>query len=242
MNHLFSVLAFEAGTQVCSVAVKVGKKVFYRLNDTPKKASNFLLPMIDAVLKEAHISIPDLHAIAVGHGPGSFMGIRLAVGVAQGLAYPQNIPVIGVSTLHILAQTAYARDHVKSVLTAWDARMQEIYYGGYQLNENNIMVSIVSDQLTPPSQLKLPEKKYTLVGNGWSVYYEKFSYEFQEQVSKDVCDQAWIYPTAKALLVIANDRLSRRCYTTADQLYPVYLRDQVAAPSDRQQFNQAPNQ
>jgi tRNA threonylcarbamoyladenosine biosynthesis protein TsaB len=228
-THSIHLLAFEAATQICSVALLAQDKLFYRSEKTPQKASNFLLPMIDAVLKEAHVSLSQLDAIAVGHGPGSFMGIRLAIGIAQGLAYPNRIPVIDVSTLQILAQTAYQQFQTPSVLAAWDARMQEIYYGAYQLNAQGLMVPVIPDQLIAPHQFIPPKGKYTLAGNAWEVYFADFSEEFKQQWTIDLCQSAWIYPDAKGLLAIAKHRFSRQAYTSAENVCPVYLRDRVTS-------------
>lgn len=227
MTETLNILAFEAATQVCSVALCVNNNVFYRLEKTPRQSSNFLLPMIDEILNEASISLGDLHAIAAGHGPGSFMGVRLVSGVTKGLAFPNNIPVIGISTLNILAQTAYQKHGVKSVLCAWDARMHEIYYGVYRLNDEQIMKPVVADQLVAPHQLSLPDKYNTLVGNAWSVYYDEFSDGFKKQYSREAVQRAWIYPDARALLPIAKEKFSHKAYVSASDLEPVYLRNKV---------------
>jgi len=227
-NNRCNILAFEAATQVCSVALSVNGQTFSRLEKTPKKSSEVLLSMINALLIEAGISIKQLDIIAVGYGPGSFMGVRLAVGVAQGLAFPHTIPVIGVSTLQILAQTAFQKFQLTSVLAAWDARMHEMYYGAYHLNEAGIMYPTQKDQLIAPRQYEISDGNYALAGNAWSVYYDDFSDVFKHRFAKDAVDSAWIYPHADSLLTIADDRYRNKQYTHALELLPVYLRDKVA--------------
>jgi len=227
MNKSCNLLTFEAATQVCSVALYVNGQTFCRFEKTPKRSSEALLVMINELLIEAGISIKQLDAIAVGYGPGSFMGVRLAVGVAQGLAFPYDIPLMGVSTLQILAQTAFQKFKSTSVLTAWDARMHEMYYGFYQLNDSGIMDPTQKDQLMTPHQYAPPKGNYTLAGNAWSVYYDDFSTEFKNQFDKDAVESAWIYPHAENLLTIAEDRYRQKAYIPALDLMPVYLRDKV---------------
>lgn len=228
MNQPFNLLAFEAATQVCSVALYVNGQTFSRFQKTPKRSSDVLLVMINELLIEAGISINQLNAIAVGYGPGSFMGVRLTVGVAQGLAFPYDIPLIGVSTLQILAQTVFQASKSKFVLTAWDARMHEMYYGAYRLNDAGIMSPTQKDQLISPHQFAFPKENYTLAGNAWSVYYDDFSNEFKHQFNKSAADDAWIYPHAESLVSVAKDQYQHKKYTCALDLSPVYLRNKVA--------------
>lgn len=228
MNISYNILAFEAATQICSVAVCVNGRIFSRLEKTPKRSSEVLLPMINELLIEAGMTINQLDLIAVGYGPGSFMGVRLAVGVAQGLAFAHNTPLIGVSTLGILAQTAFQKFQWPSVLVAWDARMHEMYYGVYQLNEAGIMCATKKDQLIAPSQYLSPKGDYSLVGNAWSVYYSDFSTAFKNQFDKDTVKNSWIYPNSESLLTIANARYRNKHYAHALDLSPVYLRNKVA--------------
>jgi tRNA threonylcarbamoyladenosine biosynthesis protein TsaB len=227
MNQSINLLACEVATQVCSVALSVNDKLFYRSDKTPKRSSEVLLSLIHELLLEANISVKKLNAIAVGHGPGSFMGVRLGIGVAQGLAFPHRIPLIGVSTLQIIAQSAFDLFQSTSVLTAWDARMQEMYYGSYRLNAAGVMQPVKSDQIIAPCQYQLPKADhYQLVGNAWSIYYDKFSPVFKSQFSFDKVERGWIYPSAKSLLRIAEERYRTKQYSMGN-LLPVYLRNKV---------------
>ena len=231
MYNNCNILAFETATQVCSVALYANGKIFFRIEKTPKRSSEVLLLMINHVLAEADISINQLNLIAIGYGPGSFMGVRLAVGVAKGIAFPRHIPVIGVSTLQILAQTAFEKFQLTSVLAAWDARMHEMYVGIYRLNREKIMCAVEEDELIKPSRYILPKGAYRLVGNAWSVYYADFSSIFKKQFDHHAAEIAWMYPDAISLLRIASHRYRNKQYTNALNLSPVYLRDKVAETS-----------
>src|SRR3990167_5183192 len=147
-----NILAFETATNACSVALQVGDYVFSHHEIAPQQHAKLLLPMIQALLSEAKIKLSDLDVIAFGSGPGSFMGVRLAAATAQGLAFGLSIPLIPISTLRILAQTTPTVCPGGFVLAGWDAKMHEIYWGFYRLDENNIMQSVIADQLCTPAQ------------------------------------------------------------------------------------------
>ena len=110
MNEL-KILAVDTATEACSAALLVGDKVFSRWEEAPRDHTRKILPMVQAVLEDAGISLSDLDAIAFGRGPGSFTGVRIGIGVAQGLAFGAGVPLIGISTLAAMAQEI-GRAHV----------------------------------------------------------------------------------------------------------------------------------
>ena len=121
--------------------------------------------MIDQVLRDSGLPPCDLDAIALTHGPGSFMGSRLAVGVAQGLGYAWDCPLITLSTLQVLAQTAYEKTGDEALLAYWDARMGEVYWGVYRLDpETGVMDVDQQDQLSRPDEVPYLDGLH-LVGN-----------------------------------------------------------------------------
>ena len=103
-------LAFDTATEACTVALWLDGKVLERF-EHQSQHSEHLLAMIDALLAEAELSISQLDAIAFGRGPGSFTGLRIGAGVAQGLAFAANLPVVPVSSLAALAQGVAPFDH-----------------------------------------------------------------------------------------------------------------------------------
>lgn len=122
------ILAIETSTEYCSVALWQDGALSERCELVGQKHSEVLLAMLDALLKEADVTLNQLDGIAFGKGPGSFTGVRIACGVAQGLALGTNLQVVGVCTLEALAQAA---GHDK-VIAALDARMGEIYFAAYE--------------------------------------------------------------------------------------------------------------
>lgn len=134
-----TLLIFDTATEYCSVALLKNGQTFSHFEHCKNQHAAKLLGMIDELLLQAKINLHDLDAIVFGCGPGSFTGVRIAISVAQGLAYGIQKPVIPISTLQIMAQTAYQQHGVKDAHIALDARMQQIYYGHYVLDTNALM-------------------------------------------------------------------------------------------------------
>ena len=236
MNYL----ALDASTEACSVALQANGKVYSRYELCPQSHSLHLLPMIDAVLCEAGIKLAELDGLIFGQGPGSFTGVRIGVGVAQGLAFSVNLPVVGVSSLQAMAQLAYIKHGQKQVIAAIDARMAEVYNGYFVLDEDNIMQAQQAEAVTPPEQLKehlssvITTPCYA-VGTGWDAYAEKLSEQLGDQAgekfsalktnegSPDV-----LFPTAEAMLIIGKSKLEKGQGVSAEDAQPVYVRDTVS--------------
>ena len=232
MNYL----ALDASTEACSVALQVNGKTFSRYELCPQSHSLYLLPMIDAVLHEAGIKLAELDGLIFGQGPGSFTGVRIGVGVAQGLAFSANLPVVGVSSLQAMAQLAYIKHGQKQVLAAIDARMSEVYNGYFVLDENNVMQAQKGEAVTPPEHLAqqlsdVVVAPFYAVGTGWDAYPEKLSEKSGEQLlalkinegSPDI-----LFPSAEAMLAIGKVKLEQGQGVSAEHAQPVYVRDTVS--------------
>src|SRR5690606_35013648 len=133
------ILALDSATDACSVALYRDGEVTALFELAAKSHSRRLLPMVDELLQNAGCSLKDLDAIAFGRGPGSFTGLRICLGVVQGLAFGANLPVIPVSTLAAMA-SGYLRECAGSglpppLLVALDARMEEIYWAIFEADE-----------------------------------------------------------------------------------------------------------
>ena len=220
------ILAFDTSTAICTVALLIDGKIIERSEIAPQRHAALILPMIKDLLESAQIRLQDLNAIAVGQGPGSFMGIRIAIGVAQGLAFGAQLPVITVSSLQILAQTAYAVTSATQIIAGWDARMEAVYWGIYQKNEQGIMSSLKLDSLNTPQEIHIPEGKWLLAGNAWHTYRQPF-----DPMIKSRPDVALgppdIFPQANALVLIAEQLYLAGKMQKPHEVKPVYLRDQV---------------
>jgi tRNA threonylcarbamoyladenosine biosynthesis protein TsaB len=132
------ILALEASTPVCSVALHHKGEVDEIFEASPKSHTQKMLPMVDSLLARANQRPNDLDAVAFACGPGSFTGLRIATSVAQGLAFGAGVPVISVSTLQTMALGA-VREGVflagQVCVTCLDARMDEVYIAFWSLGE-----------------------------------------------------------------------------------------------------------
>src|SRR5690606_29752792 len=120
----------------------------------PRLHAQLLLPMIEEILGEAGISLGDVDALVLGRGPGAFTGVRVATGMVQGLAFAANKPVIGISNLAALAQRAWREQGAEQVCAAIDARMDEVYWGCYRL-QDGVMTLVDTERVCAPEQVSL---------------------------------------------------------------------------------------
>jgi tRNA threonylcarbamoyladenosine biosynthesis protein TsaB len=229
-------LAIDASTEACSVALQVNGKLYSRYDLCPQSHSLQLLPMVDEVLTEAGIKLSECDGLIFGRGPGSFTGVRIGVGVAQGLAFSANLPVFGVSSLQAMAQLAFMQGKVQEkvngestgVIAAIDARMGEVYNGYFMLDENNIMQPQCAEAVTPPEQLaqhlsSVVNKPEYGVGSAWDAYNEKLSSLKSNAGSPEV-----LFPSAEAMLAIGVFSLEQGKGVAAEDAQPVYVRDTVS--------------
>ncbi|WP_181363268.1 tRNA (adenosine(37)-N6)-threonylcarbamoyltransferase complex dimerization subunit type 1 TsaB [Aeromonas sp. HMWF015] len=224
MNEL-KILAVDTATEACSAALLVGDKLFSRWEEAPRDHTRKILPMVQAVLDDAGISLSDLDAIAFGRGPGSFTGVRIGIGVAQGLAFGAGVPLIGISTLAAMAQGAYRLDGAEQVLTAIDARMNEVYFGRYELIDGRMQ--LVGDEVVsePVALVDVRGKlagRVTCVGTGFETYGETLS-----GLADELAESQVRFPAAEDMLPLARAAWLAGEAVPVEQATPVYLRDKV---------------
>lgn len=147
-------IALDASTEACSVTLVQGSRRLSLASDTPQRHAQQLLPFIDQLLQQTGLRTRQLDFVACTQGPGSFTGLRIGLGVAQGLAYGAGIPMVGVSSLAALAKSAATTvaPSVDSILTLLDARMGEIYWAVYR-DVAQIPVAVVPPALDTPADL-----------------------------------------------------------------------------------------
>lgn len=227
---MLKILAFDTATDALSVALMVddGSDNSYlnkKFQMAPQRHAELALSVISELMSQASLSIHQLDAIAFGQGPGSFMGVRIAAGLAQGLAFGADLPVIPVSTLQSLAQMAFETEQSSSVIAAWDARMHEIYWGGYQADNFGFMQPTMAEKLSAPIDLIIPEgDNWCAVGNAWKVYQQQLPEGIFNRFSKI---NAELYPHAEGIAKIAGYKYRRKEFISATEAQPVYLRDKV---------------
>jgi len=220
-------LALETATEACSVALAIDGDIRERFEVAPRGHSQLILPMVDELMAEADIPIEQVDAIAFGRGPGAFTGLRIAVGVTQGIAFGAGLPVVPVSTLAALAQGSGS----DRALAAIDARMDEVYWGAYQRNTAGLMVLCGDEAVIPPGQIPLPEGDgWFGVGTGWGSYGPTLAERCGKKL-KDWDGDSLPHAVDVARLGIAG--FNAGAAISAEQAMPVYLRDQVAWKKSR---------
>ncbi len=214
-------LAIDTSTEACSCALYIDGETQSRSQLTQQQHTKLILPMADELLAEADIKPNQLDGIAVGKGPGSFTGLRIACGVAQGIAFAVDIPIAPISSLATLAQAAYIETNEQQVLAIIDARMEEVYYGYYGLNTQNIMQCQIKDQVAKPEDIDLPTiGKWYGTGSGW-IYAEILKNKLGTLLQNYKIDK---YPQADAMIPLALDLFKQGKVVAAENISPVYLR------------------
>jgi tRNA threonylcarbamoyladenosine biosynthesis protein TsaB len=218
---ILKILALETSTEYCSVALWHDGLLNDRFELAGQKHSEMLLPMIEGLLRDANMRLADMDGIAFGAGPGSFTGVRIACGVAQGLALGANLQVVGVCTLQALAQ-ASGRDRV---IAALDARMAEVYHATYEKHNGEW-------QAASGPILCLPQNAPMVAGDGWFgagsgfiVHGEPLRARYAANLAS-VDDQA--VPLASAIARLAAPLFAAEKGVDAAEALPLYLRDRVA--------------
>jgi len=222
-----TLLALDTATEACSVALLHDGKVLSHYEVIPRLHAQRLLPMIKDLLAEAGITLSAVDAIAFGRGPGAFTGVRIAIGVVQGLAFALERPVLPVSNLAVLAQRAFREHGARQVAAAIDARMDEVYWGCYRETAGE-MGLVGAEAVMPPEQAALPADAtgdWFGAGTGWG-YAERIAVKLAGQ-------DAGMLPHAQDLLTLATFAWQRGEAIVADAAQPVYLRDKVATPKAR---------
>jgi len=216
-------LAIETATEYCSVALAVNGELRSREALAPRRHADLLLPWVTELLAEGGVRAQDLDALVFSRGPGSFTSLRIGISVAQGLAWGADIPVVPVSSLQAAAQVA-AGNGVTAAIVAFDARMNEVYSGRYRLDDQQLMQPAGEEAVCDPGRLcNLETSGWSGVGNGFDRYPQLS--EFSANLDS-VHTDTW--PTASAMIPLAEHWLQSHEPLPAGQAQPVYLRDKVA--------------
>jgi len=216
-----NILALDTSGEWCSAALWLDGRLLSRGEHAGQRHSELILPMIDALLRESGFALTDLTGLAFGAGPGSFTGLRIACGVAQGLAFGAGLPVIPVGTLEALAEASAA----PRVLAALDARMDEIYHAAY-VREDGQWREVQGPSLCAPAAAPPVEGgDWTGCGSGFAVQGGALRARYAGQL-RAVRDD--LQPHARDIVRIAAGRLAQGGGLDPAQAAPLYVRDKVA--------------
>lgn len=239
------ILAVDAATEACSAAVYVNGEIVERLTVEPRKHIELLKPMTQEVMEAAEVEFKELHGLAFTVGPGSFAGLRIACGFVQGLGAGLNVPIVPVSTLAALAYPVLEENPEAIVMPILDAKMNEVYWGVYALDEEGDLRIIAKDQVNSLSEIyeqveeikekiesktgKYKDFQFLGLGDGWLL----------DEASVGTIGVKLIedrhYPRAGDIALLAKKDLAKGLGLYADQVSPIYLRHNIAMTIEEQQ-------
>ena len=217
-----NILAIDTATEACSVALLIDGACQEIFEIIPRQHTERVLPMVDTLLKEADLALSQIDSLAFNCGPGSFTGVRVGTSVTQGLAFSHDLPVIPISSLAALAQFAFRMENKEKVLSAIDARMNEAYWGCYQV-EDGLMSLVNKEKVSPVTSIVIEEDWHCL-GSGW----DKFETELKESKLVNITSFTNdCFPHAQDVAVLAADLYLKGKTVSAENAIPSYIRDEV---------------
>jgi tRNA threonylcarbamoyladenosine biosynthesis protein TsaB len=231
---LTRVLALDAATEVCSVALLCDGEVRVRSLEAGRGHAQQLLAMVAELLAEAQVSWSLLNGIAASIGPGAFTGVRISVSVAQGLAFGAGLPVVPVTTLEAMALQVLEGE-VSRAIACLDARMGEVYWGCFAADAARRLIAAGAPRVGPPDSVALPiapgwaggaaaGAAVRGIGRGFSAYPDlagRLGVQLDEQGSRAL-------PNAREIARLGALRLNAGGGLDPADLQPLYLRDKVA--------------
>lgn len=218
-------LALETSTEYCSVALWQNGNVNACEALAGQRHSELLLGMVDELMRSHGLRVTQLDGIAFGQGPGSFTGLRIACGAAQGLAFAAGLPVVGVDTL--LAMASATRQ--QRVVCCMDARMREIYHAAYEKSATGWETVCAPGVWPPAAAPLLPAGQWHGCGSGFEAYREALT----ERYAGSLCGiSSGVHPHAREIAVLAVPLFEAGKGLDAAAAAPVYVRDKVALRSD----------
>jgi tRNA threonylcarbamoyladenosine biosynthesis protein TsaB len=212
--------ALETSTEWCSVALWIEGEIAGVERRAGNRHSELVLPMLESLFNSFKIKASDLDAIAFGAGPGSFTGLRIACGLAQGLALARGLPVIGVPTLETLAEECGAA----RVIACLDARMHELYYAAFERSGGRWREVLAAQCVAPDAAPAPPGGGWVGCGNGFAAFPAFLQ-------NKILSVKSEIHPSAIAVARLAAPRLAAGEGVDAAEAAPLYIRDKVAFTS-----------
>ena len=218
------ILSIDTSTEFLSLALWLNGRVLSRDIHAGQTHSQQILPTLRELLDEAKIELKTIDGIAFGAGPGSFTGLRIACGVAQGLAFGANLPVVAVSTLQALAQQSGA----EKVIACLDARMGEIYHAAYEKNKGEWIEVSAPALFKPQDAPKVAGGDWVGVGTGWLVYPEVLQAVYGEQLREMPAPDHHSHPTASSIAELALSTFEAGLARPAHEAAPIYIRNKVA--------------
>lgn len=225
----YKILSIDTSSETCSASLYINGDIQSEFSAKPQAHSELILQMCDQLLKAADLTPAQLDGIAFSRGPGSFTGVRIGAGVTQGIAFAADIPVVPVSTLAALAFRTHRLHGHPFVLCALDARIQEVYWGAYEIRNQQAILH-GSEVVCGPKVAMLPmDAPWVAAGKGWQVYEQELAEHFSD--SHLEASYPDLGPHAEDIALLSVHAFENNLTCPAEQAVPIYLRDNVAKKS-----------
>ena len=225
-------LALDTSSAACSVALTVDGKTSDRHVTEHREHTRLLIPMIRELLEESTTSPEDLDALVLGNGPGSFIGLRIAASVAQGLAHGAGLDIVPVSSMAAVAAEVFSKQAADIVVVAQDARMQQVYLASYRLDALGLPVVDSAERIA--TQAEIPELERgdgshrVAAGAGWQRYPDLLA---ANRGRLDAVSDVE-HPAARYLLPLGAALYRDGAAIAPQDVVPAYLRHTVATPPE----------
>lgn len=242
-------LAIDTSSQQATIGLQIAGRYYHSEINNAKAQAEQLLKCIDTLLAQAQTELKIINYIAIANGPGSFTGLRVGVSAAQALAYALEVPVVAIGSLQVLAQQAYEEYGTEDVLVAQDARMQEVYWGMFSIQEH-IMQPVGEIAVDTPAQMLKKIGLSTEFSHDFPPGIETPSSKFPRQLVNEgvrerlalISNALETYPyfkekfvktydfsaKASALIQLASAKFEANQVITPSELIPRYVRNKVA--------------
>ena len=223
-------LALDTSSLACSVALQLDDEITHRHEEQPREHTRLLVPMIRELLAESGITAASLDGIVLGNGPGSFIGMRIATSVAQGMAFAADVPVVPVSSLLAVAAEVIETQDCGRVVVCQDAHMDEVYVGIYSKGEIPVLLGEEHIRgLTLIEEVRAEPATFVGAGFAWHRYPELLDANKQSLLGVSEVH----FPAARYLLAAGLSGLREGAAVAPEAANPAYLRDTVARRPDR---------
>jgi len=219
-----NLVALETSTEYCSLAVSRGAEVFGRSFHAGQRHSELALPVLRELLQQAGLDMQAIEGIAYGAGPGSFTGLRIACGIAQGLALARNLPVAGIGSLLALAEDSGAG----KVIACLDARMGEVYHAVYRKSGGKWIEMHAPALYKPDAVPAVDGSDWIACGSGFGLHGAVLAQRYGGRIART---DAGAIPNASAMLRLALVVFAAGQGVDAAAAAPLYVRDKVALKS-----------
>lgn len=222
-------LAIDTSSLACSVALQVDGKITERHEERAREHTRLLMPMIRAVFADASLNTEQLDAIVLGNGPGSFIGMRIAASVAQGLAHGAGLAIVPVSSLAAIAAQVFDETDAGEVVVAQDAHMNEVYLGAFKRDATGLPTPLMAERLQTQTLIEgldaASASARVAAGFGW----ERYPGLAAANDALIGLRSNVMHPRARFLLPLGEVALADGSGIRPQDLVPAYLRSKVAS-------------